>query len=148
MSMVQIMFAKEGLKERHQQYLEILVWDEPTELHSVFVKAQACELNQGVLNAKREPHPTPVFIYVDDCLIAEVRSRMERALLACIEAIFVVMGRPQPEVRQCPLAMDKWMDMRVSRKKIFLGLEFDLRQLTVGIPQAYLDEVQAIFDLH
>ena len=98
MSMAQIMFAKEGLKEIHQRYLDMLVWDEPPEPHIVFVKAQACELNQGVLNAKGEPHPTPVFIYLDDCLIAEVRSRMERALLACIEAIFVVMGRPQPEL--------------------------------------------------
>ena len=72
---------------------------------------------------------------------------MERALLACIEAIFVVMGRPQPEVRQCPLAMDKWTGMRVSHKAILLGLEFDSRMLTVGIPRAYLDEVQAIIDL-
>ena len=117
----------------------MLVWDEPPKPHSVFVKAQACELNQGVLNAKGEPHPTPVFIYVDDCLIAEVRSRMERALLACIEAIFVVMGQPQPEVRQCPLAMDKWRGMRVSHKATLLGLEFDSRLLTVGILRSYLD---------
>ena len=71
---------------------------------------------------------------------------MERALLACIEAIFVVMGQPQPEVRQCPLAMDEWTGMRVSHKAILLGLEFNLRQLTVGILRAYLDEVQAIID--
>ena len=44
--------------------------------------------------------------------------------------------------------MDKWIGMRVSHKTILLGLEFDSRQLTVGIPRAYLDEVQAIIDSH
>ena len=47
---------------------------------------------------------------------------MERALAATIEAIFVVMGPPN-EVRQNPLAMDKWIELIVGPQQIMLGLD-------------------------
>ena len=56
------------------------------------------------------------------------------------------MGRTQPEVRQCPSEMNKWEGMVVSHEAIPLGLAFDSRNLTVGIPRAYLDEVKVIID--
>jgi hypothetical protein len=34
-------------------------------------------------------------------------------LAALIEAIFVVMGKPDTTVRQCSLAMDKWEELIV-----------------------------------
>ena len=38
--------------------------------------------------------------------------------------------------------------MVISYEAIMLGLELDSRQLTVGIPQAYMDEVRGIIDTH
>jgi hypothetical protein len=69
---------------------------------------------------------------------------MELVLAALIEAIFVIMGMPYTTVRQCPLAMDKWLDLVVAPKQRMLGLVIDTNKLTVGIPPDYLVEV---FDL-
>ena len=42
---------------------------------------------------------------------------MKLALAAMIEAIFTVMGAPETELRQCPLAMNKWEELIVSHKQ-------------------------------
>ena len=59
---------------------------------------------------------------------------MELRLAALIKAIFVIMGTPDTTVRQCPLALDKWLDLVVAPKQRMLGLEIDTNKLTVGIP--------------
>ena len=72
---------------------------------------------------------------------------MERALLACLEAIFVVMGRPEEYLCQCQLALDKWEDLTVGHEVTLLGLCFNSMTLTVGITRDYLDETMAIIDV-
>ena len=42
--------------------------------------------------------------------------------------------------RQCPLAMDKWLNLVVGESQIALGLTLNSRKLTVGIPRKYLNE--------
>ncbi len=66
---------------------------------------------------------------------------MELKLAALIKAIFVIMGEPDTTVRQCPLAMDKWLELIVAPKQRMLGLIIDTNNLTVGIPQDYVAEV-------
>jgi hypothetical protein len=36
------------------------------------------------------------------------------------KAIFVVMGKPNAVVRQCPLAMDKWLELVIGPKHTIL----------------------------
>ena len=67
-------------------------------------------------------------------------------MLELLEAIFVVMGRPEESWRQCPLALDKWMDLTVGHEVTLLGLFFILRNMTVGMTRDYLDEAIAIID--
>jgi hypothetical protein len=67
-----------------------------------------------------------------------------QVLTALIEAIFVIMGRPDMTVQQCPLAMDKWLELILAPKQRMLGLIIDTNTLTVGIPPDYVKEV---FDL-
>jgi len=43
-------------------------------------------------------------------------------LAAMIEAIFVVLGEPDITVCQCPLAMDKWLDLIVKPIQTMIGL--------------------------
>jgi hypothetical protein len=43
-------------------------------------------------------------------ILGRVCDEMELRLAALIEAIFVIMGTPDTTVRQCPLALDKWLD--------------------------------------
>ena len=62
---------------------------------------------------------------------------MELVLAALIEEIFVVMGEPDTALRQCPLAMDKWLELVVGPILIMLGLKFDTIKLAVAIPEKY-----------
>jgi hypothetical protein len=47
-----------------------------------------------------------------------------------IKAIFVVMGETDVAVRQCPLAMDKWLELVIGPKQTMLGLTIN----TTGSP--------------
>ena len=63
---------------------------------------------------------------MDDTLTAAVGvSQMKMALAAVIESIFVVMGKPNLILRQCPLAMDKWSKLVVAEHQLALGLVID-----------------------
>ena len=71
---------------------------------------------------------------------------MKMVLAAMIKAIFVVMGKPNDSVWQCPLAMDKWNELVIGPRQIGLGLIIDINWLTVAIPIKYLTEVCALLD--
>jgi len=66
---------------------------------------------------------------------------MELRLAALIEAIFVIMGTPDTTVHQCPLTLDKWLDLIVASRQRMLGLIVDTNSMTVGIPADYVAEV-------
>ena len=72
------------------------------------VCAIACPLNLGVLDDQGNMVVRPGQIYTDDAMLAAVeRISIEVVLASIIEAIFVVMGGPNRQIRQCPLTMDK-----------------------------------------
>jgi hypothetical protein len=54
-----------------------------------------------------------------------------------IEAIFVVMGKPDTTVRQCPLAMDKWEELIIRPILTMLGLIINTCKLSAGISDNY-----------
>ena len=59
----------------------------------------------------------------DGILIAAVGvANMKMALAAATEAIFIALGQPDITKRQCPLAMDKWLDLIVGETQTVLGL--------------------------
>ncbi len=136
------LYEADGLVERHKEYLDMLNWDLHWPAGTKIVKAASCKYNPGV----RDPEtgsikPPSPHIYVDDALLGAVgKISMERALAATIEAIFIVMGRPETHVRQCPLAMDKWEGMTVAPKQVMLGLLIDTRRMILGITPDYQDE--------
>ncbi len=74
-------------------------------------------------------------------MLALSRCHMELVLAALIEAIFVIMGKPDTTVRQCPLAMDKWLELVVAPKQRMVGLIIDTNNLTFSIPPDYIAEV-------
>ncbi len=99
-------------------------------------------MNKGTLEAHGNRAKLPARIHVDDALmLALSRCHMELVLAALIKAIFVIMGKPDTTVRQCPLAMDKWLELVVAPKQRMLGLIIDTNNLTVGIPPDYVAEV-------
>jgi hypothetical protein len=68
-------------------------------------------------------------------------DHMKMVLAATIEAILVVMGEPDVAVTQCPLTMDKWLELVIDPKQTMLGLIINTNRLTVSIPAKYLQEV-------
>jgi hypothetical protein len=73
-------------------------------------------------------------------------DHMKMVLAAMIKAIFVVMGKPNVAVRQCPFAMDKWLELIIRSKQIMLGLIINTNRLTVAIPFKYLQEILDLFN--
>ena len=68
------------------------------------------------------------------------------ALAALIEAIFVIMGKTDTAIRQCPLAMDKWVEMVAGPIQTMLGLVHDTNELTVAIPGPCVCELHNLID--
>jgi hypothetical protein len=124
---------------KHKYYLDMISWAEEDQTTKV-TPAFPCAINTGTMDAS-----LPARIYVDDALLLGIsRRQMELRLAALIEAIFVIMGTPDTTVRQCPLALDKWLDLIVASRQRMLGLIVDTNSMTVGIPPDYVAEV---FDL-
>ena len=44
--------------------------------------------------------------------------------------------------------MSKWTEIKVGNKLVMLGLLFDTRKMTVGVPGKYMEEVLALLDDH
>ncbi len=51
------------------------------------------------------------------------------------------MGEPDVAVRQCPLAMDKWLELIIGPKQTMLGLIINTNRLTIAIPAKCLQKV-------
>ena len=71
---------------------------------------------------------------------------MERVLAALIEEIFVVMGEPYTALRQCPLSIDKWLELVVGPIVIILGLFINTYKLTIAIPEKYVSELHDLIN--
>ncbi len=102
---------------KHKYYLDMIYWaeEEPT---TKITPAFPCVIYKGTLDAC-----LPARIYVDDALLLGLsRRQMELRLATLIEAIFAIMGTPDTTVRQCPLALDKWLEFIVASRQRMLGL--------------------------
>ena len=119
-----------------------LDFDEP------LTPAFSCQLNTGLpKDADGNPPALPARIYVDDSFVLGVSvPHMKQTLAALIEAIFVVLGPPEIDKRQCPLALDKWIKLIVGPVQTFLGLTVNTSRMIVSIPRHYIDEVLVILN--
>jgi hypothetical protein len=106
-----------------------------------------CLMNKGTRDVHGNRAKLPARIYVNDALLLALsRLHMELVLAALIEAIFVIMGTPDTAVCQCPLAMEKWVDLVVAPRQRMLGLIIDTDNLMVGIPPDYVTEVLGLLN--
>ena len=82
---------------------------------------------------------------MDDIMTASARKEWILKLLAAIiEAIFVVCGRPDIAVRQCPLSLEKWSELIVGPIQTILGLIVNSNEMTVRMSDEYLNEVREL----
>jgi hypothetical protein len=119
----------------------MLKWEE-IDSSAKLTPAFSCTINCGIMDNIGNRMDLPARIYVDDTLMLALNiDHMKMVLAATIKAIFVVMGEPDVTARQCPLAMDKWLQLVISPKQTMLGLIIDNNRLTVMIPATYLQEI-------
>jgi hypothetical protein len=119
----------------------MLKWEE-IDPSAELTPAVSCTINCGIMDDAGNPINLPSHIYADGALMLALDAdHMKMVLAATIEAIFVVMGEPDVAVRQCPLAMDKWLQLEIGPKQTMLGLIIDTNRLIVAIPPKYLQEI-------
>ena len=134
------------LVAKHKYYLDMIRWatNNPT---IKLTQATACAINTGVMDKNGAATKRPARIFVDNSLLLEIGLRlMEMALASLIEAIFVIMVKPDAAIRQCLLALDKWEDMAPGPIPTMLGLVLDTNKLTVAIPGPYVCEIHNLID--
>ncbi len=135
--MIIVYSKRRDLVEKHKDLLDLLKWDEKHTHQLELVQAFGCKINQGVKNELGKIKPLTANIYVDNILGAlAFKEYVIRLLAAIIEAIFMVCGRPDVAVCQCPLSLEKWHELIVRPRQI------DTTKMTVGIMPEYLQQVR------
>ncbi len=122
---------------KHKEYLDMLRWSNlPKERE--FLCTKACAIHQGIFNDDDTMRLLRALMFVDDALMAAPgRQFMKKLLAAMIEAIFVVIGKPDVKLHQCPLATDKWLKLVVAPHQVMAGLIIDSCCLNVGVADDY-----------
>ena len=104
------LFADKSLREKHRQYLNRLQWKKDLgNKRAGFSPAKIDTLNKGVMDAEGNPAHTPHYFYVDDDVYSECFDieRIEQAIAASIEAIFILLGYSDLHLRKGPVSFDK-----------------------------------------
>jgi hypothetical protein len=115
---------------RRKNFIDMLKWEE-IDPSTKLTPAFSSTINCGIIDDD-----------VDNALMLALNvDHMKMVLAAMIEAMFVVMGEPDVAVRQCHLAMDKWIKLVIGPKQTMLGLIINTKRLTILIPAKYLQEV-------
>jgi hypothetical protein len=103
--------TRPNLVIRHKKFINMLKWEE-FDPSAKLTPAFSCTTNHSNIDDTGNRIDLPTRIYVDDALMLALDvDHMKMFLAATIKAIFVVMGVPNVTVRQCPLAMDKWLEL-------------------------------------
>ena len=134
MHLAQWLFHDTTLLEKHSNYTDRVQYGPEPDHETLFVQAIADVLNQGVLDDHGNPVPTEHHMFVDDNLIAEIKSRMKQAQAASIESLFILLGRPEPEFRKVAVCMEKFVQSLCSHERVQLGLLVNTRKMTVSLP--------------
>ncbi len=138
------LFDDDSLRDKHREHLDKILWSDSlaSKKFKDFVPAFRDSKNPGVTDDDGRPRNTPHSYFVDDGIYADVYDveRIERALAASIEAIFIILGQSDTDRRKDPVSFDKMCDLVVSHFTKILGLQFNLRKMTVGPPPEFIAE--------
>ena len=135
------LFADKSLRTKHRKYLDRLRFHKKNgSTRAKFVPAKACNKNTGVRDDNGDDVNTPHALFVDDDLYADIFiiERIEQAVAASIEAIFILLGESDLLHMQDPVSFEKMEDLIVAFRNIILGQVIDTRKMTVQTPAEYV----------
>ena len=148
--LAQSLFSDSSLRDKHRKYLDKLQWDVSLDSSSSkrFVPACPDSQNQGVFDSEGRPLNTPHHVFVDDDIYAEVyiRERVEQAIAASIEAMFITLGESDLTRRADPISWDKLIEMTISHFNKVLGMEINTRKMDVGPPPDFVASTMKLLD--
>ena len=141
------LFGVPTLRDKHRQYLDLLRFgDHLGDPDVVFVPATPDSKNTGVSGSDGRDPNTPHAYFVDDDIYTDIfdldatapAERIEQAVAAGIEAVFILLGASDLSLRQDPLSWEKLRDFIISFRGKVLGVVVCTRSLSVSVPTAYL----------
>ena len=138
--MSEVFANRPDLTIKHRRYLDMIWW---AEIYSTvkITLAIACTILCRLRAMLKSEMLQKARYFVDNALmLALCQAHMNWVLAALIEAIFVVMGEPDTALRQCPLAMDKWLELVVG-PILMMGLIINTNKLIVAIPEKYVSKL-------
>mmetsp|Transcript_29742 Transcript_29742/g.86679 ORF Transcript_29742/g.86679 Transcript_29742/m.86679 type:complete len:873 (-) Transcript_29742:2591-5209(-) len=121
--------------DKHKDLLSKIKFSKPAKAGTKYCQAKKCSLNRGVIDDKGKVANTPLHTFVDDALMAEIRDRMMQAMANSIEALEIILGKPDTELRRAALSLEKFFKATCSPKKIQLGLQFNTRDMVIRITE-------------
>jgi hypothetical protein len=117
-ALTKVFANRPNLVIRHKIFIDMLKWEE-IDPSAKLTPAFSCTINCDIIDDAGNWIDLLTHIYVDNALVLALDvDHMKMVLAATIEAIFVVMGKPNVVVRQCSLAMDKWLELVIDPKQI------------------------------
>ena len=147
-NLIPTLAQRTNLVKKYKELLDKLQWVKEDNFPPELVKVFPCEINRGILDSNGDLLPMTVNIYVDDILAAAAFwSNTLKLLAAIIEAIFMVCGFPDISIHQCPLSLEKWLELKVGTIQTVLGLIVDTNRMAVGITDKYIERVRDLLKL-
>ena len=135
------MSDRTDLFEKHKDIIDRVSFSDEPDKDTSFVQAVADNINKGIEN----PNKTKYNMFVDDSLFAQTKNKMKHAMAASIEALYMILGYPDVEIRQNPLSLDKYFESTCSYKRMQLGIDVNTRKMSLGLTEkkriAMLDEL-------
>ena len=101
--------------------------------HSVCLCSSWCH-QQRFFWKNGKPKSNVHHMFMGDNLIAEMLRCMKQAMSASIEALFILLGKPEPKPRTWAICMEKLLIVFFSHEKTQLGIRINTRTIVVGMP--------------
>ncbi len=138
------LFNDNTLQEKHKHHLDKLQWDISlsNRKRRRFTPATKDSKNPGARLPDGSLRPTPHHLFVDDDVYADIFDsyRIQQAVAASIEAIYILLGKFDLSKRQDPVSFDKLEDMPVSYSYRILGHIVNTCRMDVKTPSEFISD--------
>ena len=127
--------------EKYNHIIDKVKLSEELDTETNFVQAIADIIHKGLL----DPNKIKFNIFVDDSLFNQIRSKIQYAMAASVEALYIILGFPEEGKRQEPLRLDKYFESICSYKRTQLGIDINTRTMHISLTEkkklSMLDEL-------